>query len=74
MPKRTKYTIHHIGPNATDVAKFSDLRHAMLFAVACSEKFPKRLIEINARDGLAGQYQGGKPTAEFELHHDCVFA
>jgi hypothetical protein len=65
--KRTKYAVYY-GPEA-DTARFSSLRHAMLFAIARSEEFPGHLIEINAKDGLAGQYQGGKPTAEFESHH-----
>lgn len=69
MARRTKYTVRGIGIDGRDVGKFSNLRHAMLFAIARSEDHPSYLIEIDAKNGLAGQYQGGKPTPEFEQHH-----
>lgn len=67
MSKRTKYQVHHLVNNET--ARFSNLRHALLFAVARSEDQPNHLIEVSAKDGLVGQYQGGKPTPEFVQHH-----
>ena len=66
MAKRIRYTVHNING---ETAKFSSLRHAMLFAIARSEEMPGNLIEISAKDGLAGQYQAGRPTPEFEQHH-----
>lgn len=66
MTKRIKYTVHHIDG---ETAKFSSLRHALLFAVMLSDRMPSHLIEVSAKDGLAGQYQGGKSTPEFEQHH-----
>lgn len=65
-PKRIKYTVHGLN---SETAKFSSLRHALLFAVARSEEMPANLIEVSAKDGLAGQYEGGKPTPEFVQHH-----
>jgi len=65
MLKRTKYTVS-IGGEA---AKFSVLRHALLFSMMISERMPGWLIEVAAKDGLVGQYQDGKPTPEFEQHH-----
>jgi hypothetical protein len=66
MAKRTKYTVYNIGG---ETARFSSLRHALLFAVMLSDRMPGHLIEVGAKDGLAGQYQGGKPTPEFVQHH-----
>lgn len=66
-PKRVKYEVHHLRGGET--AKFSCLRHALLFAIARSEERPCDLIEVSAKDGLVGQYQGGNPTAEFKQHH-----
>lgn len=66
MTKRVKYTVHNING---ETAKFSSLRHALLFAIARSEEMPSHFIEVSAKDGLAGQYCGGRPTPEFEQHH-----
>lgn len=66
MAKRIKYTVHNING---ETAKFSSLRHALLFAIARSEEMPCNLIEVSAKDGLAGQYEGGRPTPEFVQHH-----
>lgn len=66
---KTKYVVN-VGP---DVARFSCLRHAMLFGVMLSERMPNHLIEISAKDGLAGQYKGGNPTPEFKQHHTALF-
>lgn len=65
MMKRTRYTvrIHN------QIARFSSLTHAQLFAATVSNRLPDYLIEVNAKDGLAGQYQNGQPTQEFLLHH-----
>lgn len=69
--KRTKYTVHHI---EGETAKFSSYRHALLFAMMLSERIPGQLIEVSAKDGLVGQYQGGNPTPEFKQHHiDGIF-
>lgn len=71
MSKRVKYTVHHI---EGETARFSLLRHALLFALMLSERMPWCLIEVSAKDGLAGQYKGGQPTPEFKQHHiDGVF-
>lgn len=66
MARQAKFTVHNIGG---ETAKFSSLRHALLFAVMLSERMPGHLIEVSAKSGLAGQYQGGKPTPEFVQHH-----
>lgn len=63
--KRTKYSVRH----TDETARFSSLRHALLFAAMVSADMPQHLIEVNAKDGLAGQYRNGKPTPEFEQHH-----
>jgi hypothetical protein len=71
MAKHTKYTVHHI---EGETARFSNLRHALLFAVMISDRMPAHLIEVSAKDGLVGQYQNGRPTPEFKQHHiDGVF-
>jgi hypothetical protein len=32
------------------------------------------MVEVSGKDGLVGQYIGGRPTNEFEQHHiDGVF-
>lgn len=64
--KRTKYVVRNI---EGETARFSNLRHALLFAIMLSERMPGYLIEVSAKDGLAGQYQGGNPTPEFKQHH-----
>jgi hypothetical protein len=66
MAKRTKYEVHNI---EGETARFSLLRHALLFAVMLSDRMPRHLIEVSGKDGLAGQYIGGKPTPEFKQHH-----
>lgn len=66
MARHTKYTVHNIGG---ETARFSSLRHALLFGIMLSERMPEHLIEVSAKDGLAGQYQGGHPTPEFKQHH-----
>ena len=66
MAKRTKYIVHNI---EGETARFSSLRHAMLFAVMLSERMPWCSIEVSAPDGLVGQYLGGAPTPEFKQHH-----
>lgn len=71
MAKRTKYHVTIDGESA----KFSNLRHAMLFAIAISDRMPAHLIEVIGADGIAGQYQNGRPTPEFKQHHiNGVFA
>lgn len=71
MTKRTAYTVHNI---QGETARFSLLRHAMLFACMISDRMPGYLIEVSAKGGLAGQYKGGQPTPEFKQHHiDGVF-
>lgn len=65
MAKRTKYTIRF----QDESARFSNLRHALLFALMLSEQDSGYLIEVHAKDGLVGQYNAGKPTPEFEQHH-----
>jgi hypothetical protein len=67
--KRTKYTVNVAG----EVARFSSVRDAMLFAIMQSERLPTHLIEVVARDGIVGQYWAGTPTPEFTLHHAGVF-
>lgn len=72
MAKRVKYTVHNIGEK--EIAKFSSLRHALLFAIMISERMPTHLIEVSGKDGLVGQYRAGNPTPEFKQHHiDGVF-
>ena len=66
MAKRTKYQVNNIDG---ETARFSLLRHALLFAVMLSERMPEHLIQVSSNDGLVGQYQGGKPTSEFEQHY-----
>ena len=66
MSKRMKYTVNHI---EGETARFSCLRHALLFSVMISERMPGYLIEVLAKDGLVGQYKGGNPTLEFKQHH-----
>lgn len=66
MAKKTKYTVHNIEGEA---ARFSLLRHALLFACDMSDRMPSHLIEVSAKNGLVGQYKGGRPTPEFKQHH-----
>lgn len=67
MAKRIKYEVHNLDG---ETAKFSSLRHALLFACARSEeRFDGACIYVTAADGIACQYVGGKPTPEFKQHH-----
>ena len=58
-------------PNRSRVAKFTSNRDAMRFAEAKSAEpqFRDWLIEVGHKTGLVGQYQNGKTTPEFDLHH-----
>jgi hypothetical protein len=69
--KRTKYVVRVHG----ETARFSSLVHAMQFARdhSASPRFPNWLVEVEGPGGLVGQYQNGKTTAEFQLHHDHAF-
>lgn len=67
MAKRIKYEVRGIEP---ETAKFSNLRHALLFACARSEeRFDGTCIYVTAADGIACQYVGDKPTPELKQHH-----
>jgi hypothetical protein len=66
MTKRTKYLVHCPGGH---VARFSEQWHARIFAITLSESMPGHLIEMQAPDGLIGQYRGGDTTPEFKQHH-----
>ena len=63
--KQTKYTVEIEG----HTARFSALRHAMLFAAMMSREAIGHLVEVQSKDGLRGQYRGGVPTPEFKQHH-----
>lgn len=68
--KRTKYVV----TMRDETARFSALRHAMLFACMLSDKAPGHLIEVHGPDAIFGQYRSGKPTPEFTQHHiDGIF-
>lgn len=68
--KRTKYTVLA----GDETARFSSIHHAYLFAIMWSRLHPLHLIEVGtANRVLVGQYQGGKPTPEFEPHHTSFF-
>lgn len=62
---RTFFTIRYGG----HTAKFSCNRDAMRFAESMSAG--GELIEVRHKTGIVGQYQNGKSTPEFQMHHDC---
>jgi hypothetical protein len=63
--KRTQYTV----TVENHTARFSALRHAMLFAQMMSREMLGHLVEVGSKDGLRGQYHSGQPTPEFKQHH-----
>lgn len=63
--KRTKYVVTIEG----HTTRFSALRHALLFAAMMSTEMLGHLVEVQSKDGIVGQYRGGKPTPEFTQHH-----
>ena len=61
---RTYFTVRYGNGH---IAKFSCNRDAMHFAEAQSRG--GELVEVQHKTGLVGQYQNGRTTPEFELHH-----
>lgn len=69
MAKRSKFEVEIAG----EMARFSDLRQAMIYAKHMSSRTPGILIQVSAKDGLAGQYLKGETTPEFKAHHTAAF-
>jgi hypothetical protein len=63
--KRAKFTV----TVDREIAKFSSLRQAMLYAEMISRDPWVGLVEVSDKDSLRGQYSGGQPTPEFKNHH-----
>lgn len=66
---RTPFVVHI---HETRVAKFSDPDNAHEFAQFYSERHDV-FVDVSAPHGLIGQYNHGKPTAEFAGREDAWF-
>lgn len=69
---RTRYSVSY----HDKVARFSDHDDAMMFARAQSGPFGPRaaITEVHDKTGIVGQFFGGLPTREFQLHWESVLS
>lgn len=68
MSKKCFFTVPYHGG---EIAKFSSLKDALLFAQAVSAS--KETVEVRNPAGIVGEYQDGRPTFRYIQQHKDFF-